>query len=219
MSDAVHAIKRRANGKRRRSAIEIENGKMSGHRILSARQKARTQDETGGRNRPDCACHMWLPSGKAMEEEEASGNFPRRYYPDRVRRVFLSRAATCEPQPSTPVSSWGIRTQRRFTSKPAPMQRKPSGKSGQSGAAHGGAAMQHALAQCLIRKTGSFAATASPGTARRQPRARGTFYPVNVRLRHSAHTRATGQPAGGPQAACRATTFQTRAHTSTFTST
>jgi hypothetical protein len=32
-------------------------------------------------------------------------NFPRRYYPDRVRRVSLSLAATYRPRQSTPVSS------------------------------------------------------------------------------------------------------------------
>jgi hypothetical protein len=46
-----------------------------------------------------------LPGGRMeakLEETLTSGNFPRRYYPDRVQRVSLSLTAACCPRAKHP---------------------------------------------------------------------------------------------------------------------
>ncbi|CAM2194633.1 protein of unknown function [Paraburkholderia kururiensis] len=79
--------------------VKAKNWRMSGHRILSVRQAAHVhKDETGWRGRPDALRYVMKerrPAGDWTHGHPAglSRNFPRRYYPDRVRRVSLSLVA------------------------------------------------------------------------------------------------------------------------------
>ena len=86
--------------------------------FLQVRQTHDPKDETSGetaRSIGNTRARRIENTGRNWKNGTFSGNFPRRYYPDRVQRVSLSLAArrSCRHRMrSTPVSSIAIKAQK-----------------------------------------------------------------------------------------------------------